>query len=501
MATYKVGADGKAPAGLKPGDTVVTGGGTYTIGGVNANGSYTGATKTSDTNTYNYNGGYTTAPSAATVAQTQAQPSSGYVAKGTYSDADVTAADKAKLAALGAQYNAAVASGNTADAYSAHAAAEAIRSGYGYSGGNDGSQYLGAKQTNTVTPNTLPSATSQADYINSLYSASQDANLAALKTAYDNNTATVDAQAAKIPGVYHEAENQVAANNAQQTQKMNEYFAANGLNTGASGQAQLAQNTTAQKSIGTLENAKATALNDVETQRTTLATQYQNAIAEAIANNNYEKAKSLYDEAVRVDNSIVSTAINQAQLNYQAATDSYNRTAAQAETLGQYGNFSGYSALGYTPSQTNSMSAAYQTAIAAKAAKSSGSGSGGGGGGYGGGTSGFSAVDAYANSGGDSDDFLTLNYKAMGYSTAAQAKAAYAVYQQGNTAATTKAEGQAGMYSNLLLLVKDANRRAQKLSDGSYLVPTRIAQAVKGGGITEAQGADLLAQYSAYGGK
>ena len=131
MATYKVGADGKAPAGLKPGDTVVTGGGTYTIGGVNANGSYTGATKTSDTNTYNYNSGYTTAPSAATVAQTQAQPSSGYVAKGTYSDADVTAADKAKLAALGAQYNAAVASGNTEDAYSAHAAAEAVRSGYG----------------------------------------------------------------------------------------------------------------------------------------------------------------------------------------------------------------------------------------------------------------------------------------------------------------------------------------------------------------------------------
>lgn len=112
------------------------------------------ATKTSDTNTYNYNGGYTTAPSAATVAQTQAQPSSGYVAKGTYNDADVTADDKAKLAALGAQYNAAVASGNTADAYSAHAAAEAIRSGYNYSGGNDGSQYLGAQQTNTVTPNT-----------------------------------------------------------------------------------------------------------------------------------------------------------------------------------------------------------------------------------------------------------------------------------------------------------------------------------------------------------
>ena len=418
-----------------------------------------------------------------------------YVAKGTYNDADVTAADKAKLSALGAQYNAAVASGNAADAYSAHAAAEAIRSGYGYSGGNDGSQYLGAKPTNTVTPNTLTPATSQADYINTLQDAAREKSLAALKTAYDTNAATIDEQAAKIPSLYHDAENQVAADNAQQTQKMNEYFAANGLNTGAAGQAQLAQNTTAQDNIGSLEKAKADALNGVETKRATLSAQYQNAIAEAIASNNYERAKSLYDEAVRVDESIVSTALNQAQLNYQAANDTYNRTAAQADTLAQYGNFSGYSNLGYTPAQTNSMSAAYQAALAAKAAKSSGSGS------YSGGTSDFSAVDDYVSSGGDPEDYLTLNYKALGYSNPTQAKAAYAVYEQGNTAATTKAEGQAGMYSNLLLLVKDVNRRAQKLSDGSYLVPTRIAQAVKGGGIAESQGADLLAQYSAYGGK
>ena len=269
-----------------------------------------------------------------------------YAAKGTYNDAGVTSADKAKISALSAQYNAAVKSGNTADAYAAHAAAEAIRSGYGYSGGSDGSQYLPAQQTNTVTPNTLTPATSQADYINTLQDAAREKSLAALKTAYDTNTATIDEQAAKIPGLYHDAENQVAADNAQQTQKMNEYFAANGLNTGASGQAQLAQNTTAQDNIGSLEKAKADALNGVETKRTTLATQYQNAIAEAIASNNYERAKSLYDEAVRVDESIVSTALNQAQLNYQAANDTYNRTAAQADTLAQYGNFSGYSNLG-----------------------------------------------------------------------------------------------------------------------------------------------------------
>ena len=151
------------------------------------------------------------------------------------------------------------------------------------------------------------------------------------------------------------------------------------------------------------------------------------------------------------------------------------------------------------------MSAAYQAALAAKAAKSSGSSGGGSRGGgsasSSGGASGFSAVDAYANSGGDPADYLTANYKALGYSTAAQAKAAYAVYQHQNGTAANQTAGQTGMYNNLLLLVNDANRRAQKLSGGSSLVPTRIAQAVAGKGITEAQGKDLLAKYAAYGGK
>lgn len=424
-----------------------------------------------------------------------------YVAKGTYNDADVTPADKAKLSALGAQYNAAMASGNTADAYSAHAAAEAIRSGYGYSGGVDGSQYLVAQHTNTVTPNTLTPATSQADYINTLQDAAREKSLAALKTAYDTNTATIDEQAAKIPGLYHDAENQVAANNAQQTQKMNEYFAANGLNTGASGQAQLAQNTTAQDNIGSLEKAKADALNGVETKRTTLATQYQNAIAEAIASNNYQKAQALYDEAVRVDNSIVATAINQAQLNYQAATDSYNRTAAQADTLAQYGDFSGYSNLGYTPAQTNSMSAAYQAALAAKATKSSGSGSGGGGGGYGGGTSDFSAVDAYAASGGDPEDYITANYKSLGYSTATQANAAYAVYQHQNGTAANPTAAQTGMYNNLAVLIDTPGRITQKLDDGTSLVLARIKSALTANAISDAQANELINLYYTKGGK
>ena len=63
MATYKVQSNGKAPSGLKKGDTVVTGGGTYKITGTNADGSYT-STKVNNTTTSNYTGSYAPAPSS-----------------------------------------------------------------------------------------------------------------------------------------------------------------------------------------------------------------------------------------------------------------------------------------------------------------------------------------------------------------------------------------------------------------------------------------------------
>lgn len=57
--TYKVDKDGKAPAGLKPGDLVVTGGGTYKITG-GSYGNYTSEKVDANQNTYNYKGSYAT---------------------------------------------------------------------------------------------------------------------------------------------------------------------------------------------------------------------------------------------------------------------------------------------------------------------------------------------------------------------------------------------------------------------------------------------------------
>nr|DAQ32077.1 MAG TPA: hypothetical protein [Caudoviricetes sp.] len=58
MAIYRV-ENGKAPAGLSAGDEVVTGGGTYRITGVNADGSYKSQVSNKKQTTYNYKGQYT----------------------------------------------------------------------------------------------------------------------------------------------------------------------------------------------------------------------------------------------------------------------------------------------------------------------------------------------------------------------------------------------------------------------------------------------------------
>ena len=60
MSVYRVESGGRAPAGLSAGDEVVTGGGTYRITGVNADGSYQSQLVNKNQTTHNYGGSYQT---------------------------------------------------------------------------------------------------------------------------------------------------------------------------------------------------------------------------------------------------------------------------------------------------------------------------------------------------------------------------------------------------------------------------------------------------------
>lgn len=197
-------------------------------------------------------------------------------------------------------------------AYSGFPKADGEDNGTNYSAGGGGGR------RNYYEAATLRPATSQADYINAMYKANEERHRAALEAQYDANVATLDRQAAAIAPQYQQAANAAAAQSAVAQAAFNERAAAAGMNTGAGSQAALAQNNTLLSGISAIRQAESEALADVEAQRVSLAQQYQKAIADAVANNEAAKAQALYNEAVRVDESLVSTAANQATENYRA---------------------------------------------------------------------------------------------------------------------------------------------------------------------------------------
>ena len=183
-------------------------------------------------------------------------------------------------------------------------------------GGGGGGGYYSAPERASYTAPTLPSATSQAEYIKAMYDANQKAQEEALRASYEKNLGALDYQQGKINPTYDAAANNAGAQAAIQRANFNESAAASGLNTGAGSQAELSMRNAEAANISAIRKAQADAQADLEYQRSQLSREYQNAIREAIAQNELNKAQALYEEAKRVDESLVATAINQANLNW-----------------------------------------------------------------------------------------------------------------------------------------------------------------------------------------
>lgn len=309
-----------------------------------------------------------------------------------YNDAIMNNADKQKIAALGEQWQAAQKAGNQGGMNEAHEQAELIRKKYGYSGGADGSGFK-IVGNNTV----LPEAKDQSENINKIYDAQQKAKTDALKAAYDQNMLDYDAQAAKIPQTYNEARRQVSTQADISRANLNEQMAGSGINVGAGSQLALSQQNSRNAAMGKVSTAEADALSDLEAQRQKVKAAYQNAVAQAISENDAERAKALYTEAQRVDNSIVNTAVKQLSVDTTLAENERSRLEQQAATLAKYGDFSGYAALGYSQDQIDAMqkvwgaqnpklyyerTGTYPASYTASNRRAGGGGGGGGGGGY-----------------------------------------------------------------------------------------------------------------------
>lgn len=208
------------------------------------------------------------------------------------------------------------------------------------------------------------SSSDYSDYLEEMYKAQKEAGLAALKAAYDKNVATVDAAGNRIPGVYNAARNQTAATAAQTQRNFNQQATAAGLGSGTSAQAQLANSVTLQNNLNALNEAEASALAELELQRTNLSTEYENAVAQAEANGNYELAAALYEEAVRMDEYL---AAQEAALRQQQQKD-YNDGLEMAQYLFKNsGDASGLKAYGYTDDQIANLEAGWRSENTPKA--------------------------------------------------------------------------------------------------------------------------------------
>lgn len=140
------------------------------------------------------------------------------------------------------------------------------------------------------------------DYLKELYAKKKAAELAALKSAYEQNTATLDASRAQIAPVYDIARNSAANQNALSRGRFQEMAVANGLNTGTTGQAALAQDIALQQNLSQIDREQAEKTAAIDLQRSQLDTEYRNAIAKAEATGDAELANALYEEYVRQQN-------------------------------------------------------------------------------------------------------------------------------------------------------------------------------------------------------
>ena len=131
-------------------------------------------------------------------------------------------------------------------------------------------------------------------YINSIYDRQKESTLRTLKSAYDSNVASIDTAKKALDTNSYEAKREAAGDAAITRQRLNEAFAANGLNTGAVGQANLALLNQKAANLNKINLAQQQAQQEYDAQKAALMQTYQAEVKSAIQQNDADRAKALY---------------------------------------------------------------------------------------------------------------------------------------------------------------------------------------------------------------
>lgn len=177
--------------------------------------------------------------------------------------------------------------------------------------------------------------------INALYDAQKAQQEQSLKTAYDQNVQTLQNSRQAIAPLYNQQANDLSTQ-FERTRRMNNMKADfNGLNTGASSQMDLAQQSNYLDSFGKLRTAQAQAEQAVDQKLADLEINYKNSVAQALADNDYQRAAALMKEYQRRDEATKEEQRYQYQIQTAAQqyADQYARQQEQdAFAREQYDN-------------------------------------------------------------------------------------------------------------------------------------------------------------------
>ena len=131
-------------------------------------------------------------------------------------------------------------------------------------------------------------------YINDIYDRQKKSTLRTLKSAYDSNVASIDTAKKALDTNSYEAKREAAGDAAITRQRLNEAFAANGLNTGAVGQANLALLNQKAANLNKIDLARQQAQQEYDAQKAALMQTYQAEVKSAIQQNDAQRAQALY---------------------------------------------------------------------------------------------------------------------------------------------------------------------------------------------------------------
>ena len=164
-------------------------------------------------------------------------------------------------------------------------------------------------------------------YINDIYNKQKESTLRALKSAYDNNVSSIDTARKALDTNSYEAKREAAGDAAITRQRLNEAFAANGLNTGAVGQANLALLNQKAANLNKIDLAKQQAQQEYDAQKAALMQTYQAEVKSAVQHNDAQRAQALY----------AAWKEQQAQANALAVAQAKALAATQTKSTGRGG--------------------------------------------------------------------------------------------------------------------------------------------------------------------